>query len=88
MATVMELLRELPDSAYAEVRSMVLSLGPKATPEEMLEAVTRLSDTTREATLALLITHVQEEIVAARSAIAEERTQQDNELPGSEDNQD
>ncbi len=88
MATVMALLRELPDPAYAEVREMVMSLGPKATPAAMLEAVTRLSDTTREATLALLITHVQEEILAARAAIAEERTRQDDALPDSEDNQD
>ncbi len=54
-----------------------MSLGPKATPEGMLGAVAWLSTTTREATLALLVTHVQEEILAARAAIAEARTKQD-----------
>lgn len=86
MATLMELLRELPAPVYAEVRSMVMSLGPKATPDEMLGAVTGLSTTTREATLALLVTHVQEEILAARAAIADARTQQDENPPDGEGN--
>jgi len=71
MATLMELLRELPDPVYAELRGMVMALGDRATAEEMLAAAERLSPATRDATLALLITHLREEILAARAAAGE-----------------
>lgn len=87
MAMLLALLRELPNPADAEVRSVVLSLGPKATPAAMRGVVTKLSATTREAIRALLITQVQEAIPAARAAIAEERAQLDHEYPGSADDQ-
>ena len=68
MATLMELLRELPDPVYAELRGMGLALGDRATAGEMLASAERLSPATRDATLALLITHLREEILAARAA--------------------
>ena len=68
MAILLGLLRELPDPVYAELRGMGLALGDRATAEEMLAAAGRLSPATHEAALALLITHLREEILAARAA--------------------
>jgi|tagenome__1003787_1003787.scaffolds.fasta_scaffold20054506_2 hypothetical protein len=62
MATLMELLSELPAPVLDELRAMITNLGPHATPAEMIAAVSHLSPATREATLALLVTHLQEEL--------------------------
>jgi hypothetical protein len=62
MATLMELLNELPAPVFDELRAMVATLGERATPAEMVAAVSQLSPATREATLALLVTHLQEEL--------------------------
>jgi hypothetical protein len=58
----MELLHELPVPVFDELRAMVATLGERATPAEMVAAVGQLSPATREATLALLVTHIQEEL--------------------------
>jgi len=65
MTTLMELLNELPAPVFDELRAMVVTLGERATPDEMVAAVSQLSPATREATLALLVTHLQEELAAS-----------------------
>ena len=64
MTTLMELLNELPAPVLDELRAMVVNLGERATPGEMVAAVGQLSPATREATLALLVTHLQEVLIA------------------------
>ena len=70
MATLMELLRELPASVFDELRAMVERLGPQASPAEMIAEVGRLSPETREAVLALLVTHLYEELLPTDGAHA------------------
>ena len=78
MATLLDMLRELPARVFDELHTMVETLGPQATPDEMVDAVLRLSPETREAVLALLVTHLREEL-------ANLMVSQDDGLPAPDD---
>lgn len=79
MATLLDLLDELPGLVADELRATLRALGPHATLAEMVAALTRLSPATREATLALLVTHAQEDLRAAAQALADSGEDPDGE---------